>query len=283
MYANNRAGKAPAARFRTAGGSLYTYAHPFLTGQLLGAGVAIPSADEALVGSINEVNISRSLRLNDTFFNATPAQANALQEVMVDGSTITITNHLMNGSATLTVLPGTGLVRDGDLTAIAPFIASSKDNIGGVLCRRRFTSAGALTRIYYGVSWANFPHDVDAGNAVPTYSMTMLYAGWIEGLKIGTGITSKVLWAVGNQHGLEGNFVPFQINGIGRVDQGGEYNQGNADIDGTTAATNADVAIPGNQPVISPNPGFGIGNLSDSSGAEQRVGNELIPGWGQQA
>lgn len=231
MYANNRAGEAPRAIFRTAGGSIYTFAHPFLTGQLTAA-----SQRDSVYANANEANISSSLRLNDTFFNAQAAQDNALQEVMVDGSTITITNHLMNGRATLQVVPGTGLVKDGDLIAIAPFIVSAKDNVGGVLTRRRFSSAGALTRVYYGVSFANFPHDVDAGNAVPIYPMTMLYAGWIEGIMSGGVGVDKVLWAVGNRYGLSGNFQPFTINGIGRVSVGGVSDAQATEIDRLQAA-----------------------------------------------
>ena len=221
MMANNRFGRSTAAMFRVAGGSIYTYAHPFLTGQLGPAGRAMTPI---LGDNINEVDISRSLRLNDQFFNAQAAQPNAIQEVMVDGSTITVTNHLMNGRMTLQVVPGTGLVRDGDLTAIAPFIVHAKDFVGGILTRRRFTSIGALTRIYYGVSFSEYPHDVDVGNAVPVYPMTMLYGGWIEGLLSGAA-TDRVLWAVGNQYGLRGNFRPFEISGIGETHIGNVTDQ----------------------------------------------------------
>jgi len=238
MHANNRGLAAPKAVFRTAGGSIYTFAHPYLTGQisLADPGGARPTTDNRVVGSINEVDISSSLKLNQQFFNATQAQPNALQEVMVDGSTVTITNHMMNGRAALTVVPGTGLVKDGDLTAIAIFIAASKDSVGGVLTRKRFTSAGAITRIYYGVSFADFPHDIDVGNAVPEYQITMLYGGFIEGLRISGQGVDRVLWAVGNKFGLNGNFTPFAINGIGDVASGGVFAQRNANIDSDGSA-----------------------------------------------
>lgn len=231
MNANNRWGTAPKAVFRTAGGAIYTFAHPFITDQI---------AQETRINSVydfgNEVDISSCLRLSDTFFNAQPAQDNAVQEVMVDGSTITITNHLMNGRATLQVVPGTGLVKDGDLTAIAPFVVSSKDNVGGVLTRRRYTSAGVLTRVFYGVSFANFPHDVDTGNAVPVYTMTLLYGGWIEGIA-DTGIgADRMLWAVGNQNGLRGNFTPFTITGVGKVSVAGRKDEQAVQIDTLQAA-----------------------------------------------
>jgi hypothetical protein len=187
------------------------------------------------------VDISAALKLNETFFNAQPLQDNSLIEVMVDGSTITITNHLMAGRATLQVVPGTGLVKDGDLTAIAPFIVSAKDNVGGVLMRKRFTSRGSMVRLYYGVSWANFPHDVDAGNAVPTYTMTMLYSGWIEGL-MSAATAAKTVWAVGNKYGIKGNFIPFNITGIGDIsiaDNPNEFGHTNMDI---SAADNDAIA-----------------------------------------
>ncbi len=210
MYANNRLGTQTKATFRTAGGSIYEFSHPFLTGHV----DPITQADGKLIlsSAANTVNVSSSLRLNDTFFNAQPLQDNALMEVLVDGSTITITNHIMAGRATLQVLPTTNLVKDGDLVAIAPFIMSAKDNVGGVLARRRFVSAGTLTRIYYGVTFANFPHDTDMGNGVPVYPITMLYAGWFEGLNITTKDTQKALWAVGNRQGYSAAFQPFAIN-----------------------------------------------------------------------
>jgi hypothetical protein len=220
MYANNRASReAGRATFRTAGGSIYTFAHPFLAGQVEAISTGITTS--ASVSSDNmgfgEISISNVLKLDDTFFNATPAMDNAVMDFMVDGSTITITNHLMAGRAVLNVLPGSGLVRDGDLIAVAAFIASAKDNVGGLLFHRIFTSAGALTRCYYGVSFANFPHAIHAGNSAPTHAITMLYGGWFEGITSGDE-TRRALWAVGNNHGWEGIYNPFTVTGLGRVD-----------------------------------------------------------------
>ncbi len=258
MYANNRSGSAPPSRFRTAGGNVYTFAHPFLTGQL-SAG-ATPG--NPVVSSLNEVDISRCLKLNDTFFNASPTQDNAFQEVLVDGSVITVTNHLMAGRATIQVVPTTGLVRDGDLTAIAPFIVSSKDDVGGVLTRKRFVNGVALTRIYYGTSFTNFPHDIDAGNAVPTYTIIIAYAGWVEGIMKGVA-SDKMLWAVGNAYGLQGNFVPFEINGAGMngTDTAGlnQFDEGYFDIN--DAAIGSEHVTPVGETIRTPIPaGFDTGN-----------------------
>ncbi len=199
MYANNRSGVRGMASFRNAGGSIYLFSHPFLLGQ---------SDGDSTISALGKstVNVSKSLRLSDTFFNAQALQDSAIMEVLVDGSTITITNHLMAGRATLQVLSTTGLVRDGDLTAIAPFIMSAKDNVGGLLTRRRFVKDGVLTRVYYGVTFANFPHDIDAGNAAPVYSITMLYSGWFEGLTTSGTSNERLLWAVGNSNAIKGNF-----------------------------------------------------------------------------
>ncbi len=164
MYANNMALSRPKASFRTAGGSQYAFKHPFLMGSL-------KNADD------DEVQLGDCLRLNDTFFNAQPLMENAIIETTVSGASIVVTNHVMAGRATLQVLPGDGTVYGGDLTAIAPFIAASKDGVGGQLKRRRYTSARALVRGYYGVAFTGLSHAVDMGNGMPIYAMTMLYCG----------------------------------------------------------------------------------------------------------
>jgi hypothetical protein len=221
MYANNRSLVAPRTTFRTAGGSLYIYAHPFLYGQLdsvlntAGNG----DADSNVIATAGfdaktAVDITSSLRLNDSFFNAQPAQDNSIQEVMVDGSTITITNHLMNGRATIQCIPGDGTVRSGDLLAFAPFIAASKDDVGGIILRKRFVNGKGMNRVFYGVSFANFPHDVDVGNGIPVYPVTMLYSGWFDILS-GAQDAKKLLWAVGS--GKEVTLAAKQYNGTGRM------------------------------------------------------------------
>jgi hypothetical protein len=200
MYANSRYAARPRATFKTAGGSIYKFAHPFLAGQ---------------IGSVNidEVDISACMKLNDTFFNAVPSQDSAFQELLVDGSVIVVTNHVMAGQATLNVLPTTGTVGGGDLIAIAHFIIASKDSVGGTLTREKIVNGDKHTRIYYGTSFKNVPHEIEAGNAVPVYPIAMLYAGWLEGISRGAGTTKK-LWAVGNKFGLEAAYVPFSISGI---------------------------------------------------------------------
>jgi hypothetical protein len=196
MYANSRAMRLPSAKFRTAGGNIYLFSHPFLAGQI-GSG---------------EIDVSKCMKLNDTFFNAQPAQDSAFQETLVDGSTITITNNLMNGTATLQVLPGDGTVGGGDLIAIAHFIIASKDDVGGMLKRTRFANGRKLNRIYYGVSFKNVPHDIDSGNSVPVYPVVMLYSGWIDGV-LSKADEKKILWAVGNKFAVKGIFGPQKING----------------------------------------------------------------------
>jgi hypothetical protein len=199
MYANNKSAARPRVTFRTAGGSVYKFAHPFLAGQIGDTG-------------IDEVNISACMKLNDTFFNATPAQDSAFQEPLVDGSVSVITNHIMAGQVALNIIPTTGTVGGGDLIAIAHFIIASKDNVGGTLTREKFINGNKLTRIYYGCSFKNVPHEIEAGNAIPVYSVVILYAGWIEGISRGAGTTKK-LWATGNKYGLEAAYQPFSIGG----------------------------------------------------------------------
>jgi hypothetical protein len=177
---------------------VYLFRHPFLTGQVSKA------------SPIDQIDVSKSLKLNDEYFNATPVNDSALQETLVDGSVITVTNHLMNGTAALKVVPTTGLVGTGDLIAGAHLIVASKDDVGGTLTRIRWVNGKKLVRIYYGVSFKNVPHEIDAGNAVPIYNIVMLYSGWVEAVGAAEQAT-KTIWAVGNKYGLKAAFRQYGI------------------------------------------------------------------------
>lgn len=225
MYANNRYGEAPRSTFRTAGGAKYYYGHPYLHGQLT---TSVRGEKEY------EVDISKCFRLNDTFFNAQPLQDSAVAEVAVDGSLIIITNHLMAGQATLQVLPGTGLIKDGDLTKIAPFIMSSKDDLGGYLRRVRLVGGKAITRVYYDVTFKTFPHDLDAGNSVPIYPINILYGGWIEGVLATSDEVVRALWAVGAAEGFEGVYSAADSEAD---DAPGSVSFDSVNADGETADT----------------------------------------------
>ena len=205
MYANNRYGKSPRSKFRSAGGSKYYYGHPFLAGQL-DSNVQGPNATF-------EVDISAAFKLNDQFFDAEPLQDAAVTEVAVDGSMIVITNSIMAGNATLQILPGDGTVSGGDLTAIAPFIVSNSDTLGGYLRRVRTVNGKAITRVYYDVVFKQYPHDKDAGNAVPVYPITISYGGWIEGVALSSKDVVKALWAVGAARGFEGVYKQASVDG----------------------------------------------------------------------
>ena len=230
MYANNRWGKSPRSKFRSAGGSKYFYGHPFLTGQL-GGEVQGPDANF-------EVDISSCFKLNDQFFDAEPLQDAAVTEVAVDGSLIVVTNSIMAGNATLQILPGDGTVPGGDLTAIAPFITASGDTIGGYLRRVRSVNGKAITRVYYDVVFKNFPHDKDAGNSVPVYPITISYGGWIEGVALSSKDVVKALWAVGAARGFEGTFkqASSQLTGVKAGDRP-EWDNVKAGATGTASDT----------------------------------------------
>jgi hypothetical protein len=196
---NNRAASRPRSTFQVAGGAIIKYRHPFLSGQISKA------------SPIDEIDVSRSLRLNEQFFDATPAQDSAFQEVLVDGSVVTITNHLSAGTATIQVIQTTGLVGTGDLIAAAHLVIGSKDNTGGTLTVIREIDGKRIVTIFYGVAWKNVPHLRLAGNAVVTWPVTMLYAGWIQGVSGDSAVNEKHIWAVGNEFGLKGVYKPYAI------------------------------------------------------------------------
>jgi hypothetical protein len=196
---NNRAAARPRASFQTAGGSIIKFRHPFLSGQI---------SDASLV---DEVDVSRALRLNDTFLDAQPLQDHAFMELLVDGSVITITNHSLAGTMTLQVLRTTGLVGTGDFIACAHLIIASKDTTGGTLTLIETINEKRLVTIYYGTSFKNVPHMRKAGNTVIPYPVVLNYAGWVQGVSANLAVNEKTIWAVGNKIGLKGVYKPYAV------------------------------------------------------------------------
>lgn len=200
-YGNNRAAARPRASFQVAGGTTIRYRHPFLSGQVNGA------------TTIDEIDVSKALKLNDTYFSARPAQDSSFQEVLVDGSIITITNHLLAGVMDLNVLRTTGLVGTGDFIAALHLVMSSKDDIGGTITHIETINGQRIITVFYGVSIKNVPHLIKQGNGVPTYPVQLGYAGWLQGVGAVDVNNEKTIWAVGNKYGLKGVYAPFAIQG----------------------------------------------------------------------
>jgi len=198
-YGNNRAAAKPRANFQTSGGTIIKYRHPFLAGQISEASL------------VDEVDVSRALKLNDTFLDAQPLNDHSIIEPLVDGSTITITNHSLAGTMTLQVLRTTGLVGTGDLIAAANLVIASKDTTGGTLTVIETIDEKRLVTIFYGWSWKNVPPLKKAGNAVITYPCVGNYSGWVQGVSANSDINEKTIWAVGNKIGLKGVYKPYGI------------------------------------------------------------------------
>jgi hypothetical protein len=198
-HGNNRAAAHPRASFQTAGGTIIKFRHPFLSGQISDA------------SPVDEIDVSRALRLNDTFLDAQPMQDHSIMEVLVDGSVVTITNHSLAGSMTLQVLSTTGLVGTGDFIAVLHLIIASKDTTGGTLTVIRTVNEKRLVTIFYGVSSKNVPHLRIAGNSVIPYPVVLNYAGWVQGVSANLEINAKTIWAVGNKVGLKSVYRPYAI------------------------------------------------------------------------
>lgn len=248
-FGNNRAAVKPRATFTAAGGVIIKYRHPLLTGQISGAAVT------------DEIDVSKCLRLNDTFFSANPAQDSAFMEPLVDGSVITITNHMLAGNMTIQVVRTTGLVGTGDFVAAAHLIIASKDTEGGTLTVIKSMQGKRIIRVYYGVSFKNVPHDIIAGNAIVPFPVTMNYAGWFEGVGA-EDLNEKAIWAVGNRYGLRGQYRPYAVqdaessgdfytgtpasNVIGGVDAGDQDTQDGDVLDvGAVPAVQPDGVVSG--------------------------------------
>ena len=207
-YGNNRAIARPRSSFLTAGGSHILYRHPVLSGQISGA------------SPIDEIDVTKNLRLNDTFFNATPIQDSAIIELLVDGSTVTITNNVMAGRMNISVLETTGFVGTGDLIAALHLVKASGDAEGGTVTCIRWFNGRKRIRVYFGVGIQNVPDEIIAGNALVTYPVVLTYGGWFEGAA-GLDLSTKTIWAVGNKYGLKGVYKPYSVQLAEGTENGG--------------------------------------------------------------
>lgn len=200
-YGNNRAGKQPRAHFRLAGGSIIKFRHPYFAGMI----------DTGTNNAIDEIDVSACCKLEGRFFEANQNQDSAKQVVMIDGSTVTIANKMLNGTITIPAVPTTGQVGTGDFIAGCQLIRSIGDSVGGIITKTDFVNGKALTKVYYGVTVQRCPDDVSEGNDVATYNVQLLYAGWIEAESGSDDLNKKAIWAVGSKEGIEGFYNPYYI------------------------------------------------------------------------
>ena len=196
-YGNNRAQTQSRAHFQLAGGSSIKFRHPYLAGQI------------DTNGAIDEIDISASCKLEGRYFEATQNQDSARQVVLVDGSTVTISNKLLNGTITMPVIKTSGLVAEGDFISALQLIRTLGDSVGGLLIKTDYINGKAITKVFYGVTPQRVPDDISEGNDVPVYTVSLLYAGWIEAVSTSTAENKKRIWAVGNTSGLEAYFAPY--------------------------------------------------------------------------
>lgn len=196
-YGNNRAGQQGRAIFRAAGGSVIKFRHPYLAGQV------------DTNGSVDEIDISASCKLEGRYFQAMQSMDSSKQVVLVNKDVVTITNNLLNGTITMPVIEGSGLVGEGDFLAALRLIKSIGDTVGGLITKTDFINGRARTRIYYGVTPKTVPDDISEGNDVPVNEVQLYYAGYVEAVSSSTEINKKNIWAVGNRKGLSAYFAPY--------------------------------------------------------------------------
>jgi hypothetical protein len=200
-YGNNRAGEQPRSHFRLAGGVIIKFRHPYFAGMI----------DTKSGKAIDEVDVSKAVKLEGRFFEANQNQDSAKQVVLIDGSTVTITNKMLNGTITIPAVPTTGDLATGDFIAGCQIIQSVGDTVGGILTKTDFVNGKALTKVYYGVTVQRCPTDVSEGNDVGVYNIQLLYSGWIQAESKNSDANKKAIWAVGSQKGIEGFYSPYAI------------------------------------------------------------------------
>lgn len=203
-YGNNRAGEQPRSSFRQVGGTVMKFRHPYFAGMIETGGAT----------AIDEIDVSRSVKLEGRFFEANQNQDSAKQVVLIDGSTVTITNKMLNGTMTIPAVPTTGDVAGGDFIAGCQLIKSVGDSIGGVFTKTDFVNGKAQTKVFYGVTVKTCPDDVSEGNDVGVYNIQLFYSGWIMAESASGELNKRAIWAVGSQQGIEGIYSPYDIQNV---------------------------------------------------------------------
>lgn len=247
---NNRAGEQPRASFQQAGGSIIKFRHPYLTG-MLGSGV-------------DTIDVSACVKLDGRYFEATANQDSAYQTVMIDGSVVTITNSLLNGTISMPVIRTTGLVGTGDFLACLHLIRSIGDSVGGILTKTDFVNGKAITKLYYGVTVKTVPDDISEGNAVAEYPVQLYYAGWIEAASATDDVAKKAIWAVGDANGLSAYFTPYEIQ-----NSDGNSGTGTSAISGDTY-TEAEYEVADDT---------AADNNTDNDGKDVKNSSNATPSW----
>lgn len=228
-YGNNRAGEQPRAHFRSAGGSTIKFRHPYFAGMVY-------NPDKS-GKAIDEIDVSKSCKLEGRFFEANQNQDSAKQVILIDGSTVTITNRMLNGTITIPAVPTTGEVATGDFIASCQLIQSTGDSVGGILTKTDFVNGKALTKVYYGVTVQRCPADVSEGNDVAVYNIQLLYSGWIQAESKDSDTNKKAVWAVGSQKGIEGFYSPYSIQNTN-----GDTGTGREVLEATDLNPNGDIS-----------------------------------------
>ena len=226
-FGQNSVGKQPRSHFQTAGGTIHKFRHPFLAGQLSSA-----------IGNLDEIDISSSVKLDSEFFKASPNNDSAKQEVLVDGTVVTITNTMLNGTITLQAIRTSGIVARGDAVACFQLIKATGDNVGGTYTLTEFIDGKAITTLYYGVAIKYVDDKILQGLSVPTYACQLLYSGWIQVVSNSAQLNTKAIWAAGSINGVTGVYTMYPVNegatGSSPLDatiEGGGSNQIPSDAD----------------------------------------------------
>lgn len=219
-FGQNSVGKQPRSHFQTAGGTIHKFRHPFLIGQL-----------SSTIGNLDEIDISSSVKLDSEFFKASPNNDSAKQEVLVDGTVVTITNTMLNGTITLQAIRTSGIVARGDAVACFQLIKAAGDNVGGTYTLTEFIDGKAITTLYYGVAVKYVDDKILQGLSVPTYACQLLYSGWIQVVSNSAQLNTKAIWSAGSINGVTGVYSMFPVN---------EGATGSSPLDATIAGGGSD-------------------------------------------
>lgn len=234
-YGKNRSGVQPRAYFQAAGGIIMKLRHPLLAGAI----------DTGTTGTqIDEIDVSSCSKLADTFLTAQPSQDSAIQEVLIDGSTVTVTNRLLNGILTINAIKTSNKVAAGDFIAACQLIKSVGDTVGGTFQTIEMINGEAHIRLYYGVTVKRVPDAIHMGMGVPVYPVELWYTGYLDAIG-SVDQAMKAVWAVGSDAGVQGIYTPYEVQSGSTLNNpmsaDNVLGQGLAIVDDTTGDANLPV------------------------------------------
>lgn len=119
-------------------------------------------------------------KLEDTVISTDTQLDNAKLVPMLNGDTMTLTNANKSGTITFAATRTSAGVAGGDIVAIADFIRSQGDSVGGELTIKWYMNGQLKEMKFYKVCVKKCPPLMYAGNDLPSYGVSFTFATYSD-------------------------------------------------------------------------------------------------------